>query len=64
MTEDDFISAWKMAFGYETVTYATAREFKRQFKNDMDGAVYVGMLSRLKQNNVLLGLGNRWRLFK
>lgn len=64
MTEDDFITAWKMAFGYETVTYETARKFKMQFIDDMDGAVFIGMLSRLKQKNVLLGLGDHWRLFK
>ena len=62
MTEDDFITAWKLVYGYGVVDYEDARKFKYEFKSVIPTHRYVGLLTRLKNEGKMIAHGNYWRL--
>lgn len=62
MTEDEFLAAWKLVYGYGVVDYEEARDFKIKFKSVMPTRQYVGLLTRLNDERKLIARGNKWRL--
>ena len=62
MTENEFLAAWKLVFGYGVVDYEDAREFKYEFRTVMPTHRYVGLLTKLKNEGKLIAHGNKWRL--
>ena len=62
MTEDEFLAAWKLVYGYGVVDYEEARDFKFKFKSVMPTRQYVGLLSKLRSEGKLVAHGNKWRL--
>ena len=62
MTEDEFLAAWKLVYGYGVVDYEDARDFKFKFKSVMSTRQYAGLLTKLKNEGKLIARGNKWRL--
>lgn len=62
MTENEFLAAWKLVFGYDVVNEVDAYTFKYGFKNEIPTHQFMGLLTTLKSKRRLIAHGNKWRL--